>query len=58
MTNGRTLEASLGYYIIPLINMAVGAVFFRERLDRFGLAAIGLAASGVACRAWRSAGCR
>ncbi|MDP1736766.1 MAG: EamA family transporter RarD [Caulobacter sp.] len=43
----RTLEASLGYYINPLMNMAAGALFFRERIDRFGYAAIALAAIGV-----------
>lgn len=46
--SGRTLEASLGYYIIPLISMAAGALIFHERLDRFGLTAMGLAAAGVA----------
>ncbi|MGA0602321.1 EamA family transporter RarD [Caulobacter sp. KR2-114] len=46
--NGRTLDAALGYYIIPLFNMAVGAMMFRERIDRFGLVAIALAAVGVA----------
>lgn len=49
--NGRTLDASLGYYIIPLINMAAGSVIFRERMDRFGAAAIALAAVGVAVQA-------
>lgn len=48
VTSGRTLEASLGYYINPLMNMAAGALFFRERIDRFGLTAIALAAIGVA----------
>ena len=48
VTSGRTLEASLGYYINPLMNMAAGALFFRERIDKFGLAAIALAAIGVA----------
>ena len=47
VTSGRTLEASLGYYINPLMNMAAGALFFRERIDRFGLTAIALAALGV-----------
>ena len=46
--HGRNLEASLGYYITPLLNMAVGALFFRERIDRFGAAAVVLAAIGVA----------
>ncbi len=48
VNSGRTLEASLGYYINPLMNMAAGALFFRERIDRFGFVAIGLAAVGVA----------
>ena len=48
VNHGRNLECSLGYYINPLMNMAAGAVLFRERIDRVGLAAIGLAAIGVA----------
>lgn len=44
----RTLEASLGYYINPLMNMAVGAWLLRERIRRSGLVAIGLAVIGVA----------
>lgn len=48
VNSGRTLEASLGYYINPLLNMAAGALFFRERIDRIGLSAIALAATGVA----------
>ena len=47
VNNGRNLESSLGYYINPLLNMAVGAIVFRERLDRIGLVAISLAAVGV-----------
>ena len=48
VNNGHNLESSVGYYITPLLNMAVGAVVFRERIDRFGLVAIVLAAAGVA----------
>jgi chloramphenicol-sensitive protein RarD len=48
VSNGRTLEASLGYYINPLLNMAAGAVIFRERIDRFGVIAVGFAIVGVA----------
>ena len=44
VNSGRTLEASLGYYINPLLNMAAGALFCRDRIDRFGKAAIALAA--------------
>ncbi len=48
VSHGHILESSLGYYINPLLNMAMGAVLFRERLDGFGKTAIGLAALGVA----------
>ena len=48
VNHGRNLESSLGYYINPLMNMAAGAVLFRERIDRIGLAAIALAVIGVA----------
>lgn len=47
VTHGRVLEASLGYYINPLINMAAGALLFRERIDRIGIAAMVLATIGV-----------
>lgn len=47
VNSGRTLETSLGYYLNPLLNMAAGAWLFRERIDRFGKAAVGLAAVGV-----------
>ncbi len=45
--HGHKLDASLGYYINQLMNMAAGALFFRERISRSGLVAIGLAAIGV-----------
>ena len=48
VNHGRNLESSLGYYINPLMNMAAGAVLFRERIDKVGLAAIALAVIGVA----------
>jgi len=51
VNTGRLLETSLGYYINPLVNMASGALLFRERIDRFGRAAMGLAAVGVAVQA-------
>ena len=47
VNNGRTLETSLGYYLNPLLNMALGAMLFRERIDRFGQWAIAAAAVGV-----------
>jgi chloramphenicol-sensitive protein RarD len=44
----HVIEASLGYYINPLMNMAAGALLFRERISREGAIAIGLAVIGVA----------
>lgn len=51
VNNGRTLETSLGYYLNPLLNMALGALLFHERMDRFGRAAVAAAAIGVALQA-------
>lgn len=44
----RILESSLGYFINPLLNVALGVVFFGERMNRLQIAAIALAAAGVA----------
>ncbi len=46
--NARIFEASLGYYINPLMYVAVGVLFLGERLRRLQLIAVVLAAIGVA----------
>ena len=51
VSSGQTLSASLGYYINPLVNAAVGAIFFREQISRFGKIALGLATIGVIVQA-------
>jgi len=43
----RTVEAALGYYINPLMSVAMGAMLLGERLNRFQLVAIALAALAV-----------
>jgi chloramphenicol-sensitive protein RarD len=43
----RVLETSLGYYILPLFNVLLGAVFLGERLRPLQMLAVGLAACGV-----------
>jgi chloramphenicol-sensitive protein RarD len=48
VNSGKVLDAALGYYITPLVNMAAGALLFRERISRLGGLAMGLAAVGVA----------
>ena len=44
---GHTLDASLGYYLNPLLSVAAGMVLFRERIGTAGWIAIVLAAIGV-----------
>jgi chloramphenicol-sensitive protein RarD len=51
VNNGHNIEASLGYYINPLLNMAIGATFFRERINALGVGAIALAAVGTVLQA-------
>jgi chloramphenicol-sensitive protein RarD len=51
VNNGHNLEASLGYYINPLLNMAIGAAVFRERIGALGLGAIALASIGAVLQA-------
>lgn len=47
VATGRILEASLGYYINPLVNVALGVLFFSEKMGRIRLVAIGLALAGI-----------
>jgi len=47
VNQGHTIEASLGYYINPLVSIALGLIFFREKLKPLQWAAFGLAAAGV-----------
>jgi chloramphenicol-sensitive protein RarD len=48
ISQGRTLDASLGYFINPLMNVAVGFLFLGERFTKAQLLAIGLAVVAVA----------
>jgi chloramphenicol-sensitive protein RarD len=45
--NGHTIEASLGYYINPLLNVVAGALFLGERFTRLQFLAIGIAVIAV-----------
>jgi chloramphenicol-sensitive protein RarD len=46
--NGHVVEASLGYFINPLVNVVLGVVVLSERLNRAQWTAVALAAIGVA----------
>ena len=45
---GHLLDASLGYYINPLVSVALGRVVLGERLRPVQAVAVGIAAAGVA----------
>ncbi|NOZ43191.1 MAG: EamA family transporter RarD, partial [Alphaproteobacteria bacterium] len=47
IAHDHVLEASLGYFINPLMNVALGLLLLGERLSRTKLVAVGLATSGV-----------
>ena len=47
INNDHLLEASLGYYINPLLNVFLGRLFFQEKLRRLQQVAVGLAFIGV-----------
>lgn len=49
---GRTVEASLGYYIFPLVAVVIGMLAFGERLGRLQQTAVALAALGVGLLTW------
>ena len=48
VNNGQIVDSSLGYYINPLVSIAMGAVFYKERFKASQIVAILLAAAGVA----------
>jgi chloramphenicol-sensitive protein RarD len=48
VTHGHVVDAALGYFINPLVTVALGVVIFRERLNRWQLLALALAVIAVA----------
>jgi chloramphenicol-sensitive protein RarD len=44
---GFVVETSLGYFINPLVNVALGVIFLRERLRPSQIAAVAVAGAGV-----------
>lgn len=47
VTVNRVVEAALGYYITPLINVTFGVLLLREKLRPLQWAAVGIASIGV-----------
>ena len=48
VNNGHLIDASLGYFINPLVNVLLGVAVLGERLNRWQWLAVAVAASGVA----------
>lgn len=47
VNSGQVVETSLGYFINPLVSVALGVIFLRERLRPLQWLPVGLAALGV-----------
>ncbi|MGX4641004.1 EamA family transporter RarD [Massilia sp. SYSU DXS3249] len=54
VNNGHVIEASLGYFINPLVNIMLGYLILKERLRPLQWAAIALAALGVCWLTWQT----
>jgi len=54
VNNGHVIEASLGYFITPLVNILFGFALLKEKLRRVQWAAIVVAALGVAWLTWQA----
>jgi len=47
VNNGRALEASMGYFIMPIVMVLLGRLFLDERLNRFQMISLLLVCLGV-----------
>ena len=54
--NGQTLDLSLGYFLLPLVMVLAGKVFYAERLRVLQWVALGLATLGVSLAYMQSNG--
>jgi len=52
VTSGQALEGSMGYFIMPLVAVMLGAIFFGERFSKTQAFAIILALGGVVYQVW------
>lgn len=50
--NGRALDVSLGYFLLPLMMVLVGCLVYRERLDGWQRLAVVCAVAGVLHELW------
>ncbi len=53
VNGGRVVDASLGYFITPLVNVLLGYLLLKEKLRPLQWASIALAAAGVGWLTWQ-----
>lgn len=51
--NGRGLQVSLGYFLLPLVLVLAGSLIYKEKLSKFQLIAVIFAVIGVGHELWR-----
>lgn len=51
--NGRGLEVSLGYFLLPLVMVLFGCLLYKEKLSAWQIAAVFFASIGVGHEIWR-----
>lgn len=51
--NGRGLQVSLGYFLLPLVLVLAGSLIYKEKLSKFQMLAVAFAILGVGHELWR-----
>ena len=51
--NGRGLQVSLGYFLLPLVLVLIGSLIYKEKLSKFQMVAVAFAVLGVGHELWR-----
>ncbi len=54
VNHDRVIDASLGYFMTPLVNVLLGSMILGERLRRLQWMAVGMAAIGVLWLTWQN----
>ncbi|MBF7690937.1 MULTISPECIES: EamA family transporter RarD [Acinetobacter] len=51
--HGRGMQVSLGYFLLPLVLVLIGALFYKEKLSNFQKIAVACAILGVGHEIWK-----
>jgi chloramphenicol-sensitive protein RarD len=50
VTSGHATEASLGYFLLPLLQVVIGVLFFKEQLSGMQIFAVAMAVLGISVK--------